>query len=92
MYEIIFRSRFERTFKKLDRSVQADLLNAISTLAEDPYTHPHIRKIAGTKLHAYRLRVGRWRVLYFIITKKNTIEVVDLFIKKSNADYTKRLT
>lgn len=90
MYDIVFRTRFERTFKKLDAKTQAELLTAVASLADDPYAHPNIRKIAGVRQHAFRLRVGRWRILYFIITKKHTIEVIDLFIKKSNSDYTKR--
>ena len=86
MFEIQFRTRFERSFKKLSKSQQRLIVNAVEELAENPTSHPHVRKIIGEK-HGYRLRVGRWRVLYFLMTKEKIIDVIDLFFKKSNSDY-----
>ncbi len=91
MYELFFRTRFERTFKKLDKKIQSKILDTIETLVDNPLDHPHIRKIAGVRQHAYRLRVGRWRVLYLVIKKDNVIEIIDLFLKKSESDYRKHL-
>ncbi len=91
MYEIVFRTRFERSFKKLDKKVQSKILDSIDTLIDTPFDHPHIRKIAGVRQHAYRLRVGKWRVLYLAIQKDNVIEIIDLFLKKSESDYRKHL-
>lgn len=87
MYHVLFRSRFERVFKKLDHTTQRFILNAVSELAKDPFSHPNIRLIIGTKQKAYRLRIGRWRVLYFVITKEKTIEIIDLFLRKGRDDY-----
>ena len=87
MYTVVFRTSFERTFKKLDRSVQQQILDELSVLAQNPFSHPHIRPIVGVRQKAYRLRVGRWRVLYLLLTRNHTLEVIDLFIRKGKNDY-----
>ena len=87
MYEIIFRTRFERVFKKLDKKTQQLIFSEITFLSEDPFSNPNIRQIAGVKEKAFRLRVGRWRILYFVITKRGVIEVIDLFLRKGRDDY-----
>lgn len=87
MYEIVFRTRFERVFKKLDKKTQKQLFDAIEQLAIDPFKNPNVRPVSGVKQKAYRLRVGRWRVLYFVVIKDRIVEVIDLFIKKSKSDY-----
>ena len=78
MYQVVFRSRFERTFKKLDRKTQVLILDELERLAEDPFDHPKIRAIVGVRQKAFRLRVGRWRVLYIVLSKEMTLEVIDL--------------
>lgn len=86
MYAVVFRSRFERTFKKLDRTIQALILDELDCLAKDPFHHPQVKAIVGVKQKAYRLRVGRWRILYFILTKELKLEVLDLFLRQGK-DY-----
>ncbi|MBI4599158.1 type II toxin-antitoxin system RelE/ParE family toxin [Candidatus Uhrbacteria bacterium] len=58
-------------------------------LAADPFASPHVRKIAGVTYPAYRLRVGRWHVLYLLITEDKTIEAIELFLKTSQKEYRK---
>ncbi|MFA4845710.1 MAG: type II toxin-antitoxin system RelE/ParE family toxin [Patescibacteria group bacterium] len=87
MYQVVFRSRFERTFKKLDRKTQRLVLDELERLAQDPFDHPQIRAIVGVRQKAFRLRVGRWRVLYIILSKEMVLEVIDLFIRKGSDDY-----
>ncbi len=87
MYQVVFRSRFERSFKKLDRKTQLLILDELDRLAKDPFSHPHTRAIVGVKQKAFRLRVGRWRVLYLVLTKEMTLEVIDLFLRQGKSDY-----
>lgn len=91
MYQLIFRTRFERVFKKLDKQTRQKIIIALELMAEDPFAFPNIRLIVSVKQQAYRLRIGRWRVLYFLISKDQVIEVVDLFMKKGHDDYQKRI-
>lgn len=87
MYEVVFSSRFERTFKKLDKLTQQIILDAVAVLARNPFDTAQIKKIVGVKQNAFRLRVGRWRILYIVLTKQERLEVVDLFIRRGRDDY-----
>ncbi len=91
MYEIIFRVRFEKEFKKLDKKIQRQILTNLEELTENPFKHPQIRKIVGVKPLAFRMRIGRWRVLYFVISKDKIIEVLEVFLRKRKDDYRKRI-
>ncbi len=91
MYKVKVRSRFERAIKKLDKETQRIVIRELEILAEDPFAHQNVRKISGIDKPFYRLRIGRWRVLYILITKDGIIEVIDLFLKQSDNDYKKRL-
>ena len=50
-------------------------------LSENPFFHQQIRKIEGTEF-GYRLRLGRWRILFALFQKEKRIEIVDIFLKK----------
>jgi hypothetical protein len=45
--------------------------------------------VEGTKF-GYRLRLGRWRILFVLFSKEKRIEIVDIFLKKGEKDYDKR--
>ena len=49
-----------------------------------------MKKISGTKF-GYRLRVGRWRVLFALFQKEKRIEIVDIFLKKGERDYLRKM-
>lgn len=91
MYSILLSKKFLRILKKLDPAMREFIIDEIQDLSKDPFLHPQVKKIRGVKDGAYRLRIGRWRVLYFIINQDQIIKVIDLFIKKSPSDYRKRL-
>ncbi len=90
MFQLLYRSRFERVFKKLDHTLQTQILRSLEELAKDPFSHPQAKKLQGSPTNAYRVRIDRWRVIYLIVHQDKTIEVIDLFMKKSPADYQKR--
>lgn len=91
MYRVKVRARFERAIKKFDKELRRVIISELEILAQDPFAHQHIRKISGTNKPFYRLRIGRWRVLYILITTEKTIEVIDVFLKQSDSDYRARL-
>jgi mRNA-degrading endonuclease RelE of RelBE toxin-antitoxin system len=90
MHALVYRSRFLKGIKRLDRPTQAKLIEELERLAVDPWQHPNVRRLVGSVAEAYRLRVGRWRILYLLIQENRTIEVIDLFMKKSKTDYQRR--
>ncbi len=90
MYDLTYRSRFVKVIKGLDQAIQKKIIQELERLVVDPWRHPNIRHLNSSAPNAYRLRVGRWRILYVLIQKKSTIEVIDLFMKKSGQDYERR--
>jgi mRNA interferase RelE/StbE len=91
VYGIVYQPRAVRVLKKLDATVQRLVLSELERLAAGPSKHPNAKRLQGISVPAYRLRIGRWRVLYLLIHPSRTIEVLDMFIKKSRMDYERRL-
>ncbi len=61
-------------FYKKDRSVYTRLINAIESLAQDPYQG----KCLQEPLKGYRsLRVGTYRVIYSVCNKQMVVLVID---------------
>lgn len=88
MFRLALVERAEKEFGKLPKELQKKLLEKFQQLEKDPFA-PQVEKIKGTKF-GYRLRVGRWRILFGINFSKKQIEVVDIFLKKGNEDYERR--
>jgi len=88
MFLVKLAERAEREFNKLPRTLQQKIFQRLKQLEINPFTLP-IKKIKGTEF-GYRLRVGRWRILFGINFPKKQIEVVDIFLKKGDQDYERR--
>ncbi|MDO8435906.1 MAG: hypothetical protein Q7S82_00775 [bacterium] len=89
MFQVLFSSRAEREFDKLSAALKQEFYIEFKKLSENPFLHPQVRKIEGTKF-GYRLRLGRWRILFAFFQKEKRIEIVDIFLKKGRGDYRKR--
>ncbi|MFC6011147.1 type II toxin-antitoxin system RelE family toxin [Nocardia lasii] len=62
-YEFRFHESARRELRDLEQRDAMRILTALTTLGDDPYTENlAIRKLVG--VDAYRLRVGRSRVVY----------------------------
>jgi len=88
MYEIIIKTRAEKVFAKLPKNLKEKFYVEFKKLSKDPFVHPQIKKIKGTKF-GWRLRVERWRVLFALFPKEKRIEIIDIFLRKGK-DYKKR--
>jgi len=89
MYEVIIKPRAEKEFAKLPADLKGKFYAEFKKLAIDPFKHRQIKKIKNTKF-GYRLRLGRWRILFALFPKTKRIEIVDIFLKKGKEDYNKR--
>ncbi len=87
MYRVVLSSHYRRAFKKLNSRDQKRIDRAVSLLVDDPFLCVNIESIKGVREKAFRLRVGRYRVVYFVITKDFVVEVLGLFLKKGKEDY-----
>jgi len=88
MFKVFITSRAEREFAKLPGDLKEKFYREFKKL-EDPFSLD-IKKISGTE-NGYRLRVGRWRILFALFLKEKRIEIVDVFLKKGKEDYFKRI-
>lgn len=73
-YRIEWKSSAFRELKKLDRQVIPRIIEAIESLATDPFPHG-IKKLYGSE-HTFRLRIGDYRVIYEVFTSHLLIEIV----------------
>ena len=89
MFEVRLINRAEREFSKLSNDLKQKFYEEFKRLSRDFFNHSQVRKIQDTK-NGYRLRIGRWRILFVMFSKEKRIEIVDIFLKKEKEDYNKR--
>lgn len=75
-YKIEFKKSAQKEFYKLPKRVQNTVLEALSVLAQNPFSELlQIKKLHGT--HAfYRVRLGNYRILYELKKTELTILVI----------------
>ncbi len=89
MYRVFITSHAGREFKKLSAKLKQELYNEFKKLETDPFSHPQTKRLERTR-RGWRLRLGRWRILFALFRKEKRIEIVDIFFKKGKEDYIKR--
>jgi mRNA interferase RelE/StbE len=78
-YKIYFRESVEKDFAGIPKSDLSKILQRIKTLAEDPRPSG-CEKLTGQD--RYRVRQGRYRILYSIQDPKQTVWVVKVGQRK----------
>jgi len=89
MFRIYLTSRAEKVFGELSDGLRQKFYEEFERLKVNPSTNPKVKKIQGTE-YGYRLRLGRWRILFTLFLDKKRIEVVDIFLKKGKEDYLRK--
>jgi mRNA interferase RelE/StbE len=79
-YKLIFLHSFTKQFDKLPRTGKEQVLKGLERAASEPY--------AGAKLHGklaglWKWRMGKYRVIYMIDEKENSIVFLDIGLRKS---------
>jgi len=64
-YSIVFKKSAKKAFDKLPRKIKSQLGVKIESLKKDPY-QPGARKIITTTKNVFRVRSGKYRVIYQI--------------------------
>jgi mRNA interferase RelE/StbE len=72
-YEIRWKRSAERDLRNIDPQQIPRIISAIESLAENPFPPQH-RKLRGSEVD-YRIRVGDYRVIYQVDTKKEIVTV-----------------
>jgi mRNA interferase RelE/StbE len=78
-YKIFFKKSVEKDFNIIPKNYLKKILGRIETLAEDPRP-PGCEKLTGQQ--RYRLRQGRYRILYSIQDDELTVWIVKVGHRK----------
>ena len=73
-YTIKWKASAKKELKKIDKKEIPKILKAVESLAIDPHPANH-KKLLGTD-HIYRIRIGNYRVVYFLEDNELIIEIV----------------
>jgi len=71
MFEVIFTKKAANRVQNLENSHKKKLKEIILTLRENPFSYPY-KKIKGEE-NMYRIRIGKFRILYEVDEKDNLI-------------------
>jgi mRNA interferase RelE/StbE len=88
MFQVIIPERAEKEFAKLPIDIQKKFYSKFLELEKNPFAC-QIKKLQGYEF-SYRIRIGRWRILFAMYSKEKRIEIIDIFLKKGEQDYKKR--
>lgn len=83
MYRVLVSSTFHKEYHSLDPESQTRIRNTLERLAKDPFTsrtHADIKVLRDTDPKKYRLRIGRFRVVYAVA--ENDVRVIELFSRE----------
>ena len=78
-YKIYFKASVEKDFRTIPKKDLKKILSHIEALAEDPRPFGH-EKLTGQE--KYRIRQGKYRIIYSIQDKELTIWVVKVAHRK----------
>ena len=81
MYEILLHDQVVKFYNKLDDKNAARINRAIETLLEKPASGKNIKMLKGELKGKFRLRVGKYRIVYRIESDKNTVIIEDIGVR-----------
>jgi len=77
-YEIELTKPAKKAYLKLPEEIRKVIYNKLITLAESPSAkNNNVTCLQGIK-NCFRLRVGKWRVIYRLYNNSLTIEVIKI--------------
>ena len=76
MYQIEYSRRSIRALRRMPANVAVLIRSKIEAVAQNPFGAQGVKKLVGRD--AYRLRVGDWRVLYFLDGQRLRVLVMEI--------------
>ena len=70
---IEWKKSTKKDLRKLPPAMVGRIIDAVGELADDPFPHG-VEKLAGSN-HAYRIRVGDYRVVFEFIAESELVEI-----------------
>jgi mRNA interferase RelE/StbE len=77
----------EKQYLKLDKKTRKKIKESLLDLEEqnNPFIYKNVRPLTGELKGDYRLRVGRWRILFTSVNKQSEILFVYAILPRSDA-------
>lgn len=73
MFQVVFTSTFEKSFKKLDKIVQRRILAKIKWLADHPEVFQSVKYLPAELVGLKKYRIGDWRILFWADHQKKIV-------------------
>jgi mRNA interferase RelE/StbE len=86
--DVFIHGSAQKFLDKIEKKTQAAIKEQLKKLAENPYsTQPDIKKLKGlkNKPDLFRLRIGEYRVIYFV--EENSILITEIMARKKGYDF-----
>ena len=77
MYDISFGAQPEKFLKKTDKELRLRIWEKLNELKFNPFPSEVVR-LVGRKEKAFRVRVGDYRIQYYVFQEKKEILVFDI--------------
>ncbi len=91
-YEIHYTTAFEKSFKKIPKNSQIKIKEKLIKLSKNPYKIQGTKKLVDLKLTEYplyRLRVGKYRIIYEI--RKNILIILLIRVERRKGSTYKKI-
>jgi mRNA interferase RelE/StbE len=72
-FRIEWKKSTRKDLRKLPASVTERVVAVVEGLADNPFPHG-VEKLTGSE-HAYRIRLGDYRIVYEVVTELNLVEI-----------------
>ncbi|HEY2328768.1 MAG TPA: type II toxin-antitoxin system RelE/ParE family toxin [Verrucomicrobiae bacterium] len=72
-FRIEWKKSTRKDLRKLPSSAADRIVAAVENLAENPFPYG-VEKLSGSE-HAYRIRLGDYRIVYEVVTESKLVEI-----------------
>ncbi|HJH29734.1 MAG TPA: type II toxin-antitoxin system RelE/ParE family toxin [Methanosarcinaceae archaeon] len=77
MFVILLDLPAQKFLRKIDKKIASRIVESIEKLAEEPIRHDS-KRIMGSKENLFRIRVGKFRVLYRVDYENSHIVITKI--------------
>ena len=72
-FRIEWKKSTRKDLRKLPANAADKIIEAVENLAANPFPHG-VEKLSGSE-HAYRIRLGDYRIVYEVVTESKLVEI-----------------
>ena len=72
-FRIEWKKSTRKDLRKLPSATVDKIIEAVEGLAENPFPHG-VEKLSGSE-HAYRIRLGDYRIVYEVVAESKLVEI-----------------